>query len=91
VAIDVYLQIDGIRGESADDKHKDWIECKSVSWAVSQPKSATASFRPIVARFPKLRYRNGAGGDFPFSLPAITRATYAPCCLATGATPGSGP
>ena len=31
MAIDVYLQIDGIRGESADEKHKDWIECKSVS------------------------------------------------------------
>ncbi|WP_295993393.1 type VI secretion system tube protein Hcp [Rugamonas sp.] len=43
MAIDVYLQIDGIRGESADDKHKDWIECKSVNWGVSQPKSATAS------------------------------------------------
>ena len=43
MAIDVYLQIDGIKGESADDKHKDWIECKSVSWGVTQPKSATAS------------------------------------------------
>ena len=43
MAIDVYLQIDGIKGESTDDKHKDWIECKSVSWGVSQPKSATAS------------------------------------------------
>ena len=43
MAIDVYLQIDGIRGESADDKHKDWIECKAVNWAVKQPKSATAS------------------------------------------------
>ena len=43
MAIDVYLQIDGIKGESADDKHKDWIECSSVSWGVSQPKSATAS------------------------------------------------
>ena len=43
MAIDVYLQIDGIKGESADDKHKDWIECQAVSWAVSQPKSATAS------------------------------------------------
>ncbi|GAB3407125.1 type VI secretion system tube protein Hcp [Massilia agilis] len=43
MAIDVYLQIDGIKGESMDDKHKDWIECKSVSWKVSQPKSATAS------------------------------------------------
>ena len=43
MAIDVYLQIDGIKGESADDKHKDWIECSAVSWGVSQPKSATAS------------------------------------------------
>lgn len=43
MAIDVYLQIDGIKGESADDTHKDWIECKSVQWQVLQPKSATAS------------------------------------------------
>ena len=43
MAIDVYLQIDGIKGESADDKHKDWIECTTVNWGVSQPRSATAS------------------------------------------------
>lgn len=43
MAIDVYLQIDGIKGESADTTHKDWIECKSVNWHVLQPKSATAS------------------------------------------------
>jgi type VI secretion system secreted protein Hcp len=43
MAIDVYLQIDGIKGESTDDSHKDWIECKSVQWEVLQPKSATAS------------------------------------------------
>ncbi|MBX9902297.1 MAG: type VI secretion system tube protein Hcp [Burkholderiaceae bacterium] len=43
MAIDVYLQIDGIKGESTDSAHKDWIECKSVSWEVLQPKSATAS------------------------------------------------
>lgn len=43
MAIDVYLQIDGIKGESADSDHKDWIECKAVSWEVLQPKSATAS------------------------------------------------
>ena len=30
MAIDVYLQIDGIKGESQDDKHKDWIELTSV-------------------------------------------------------------
>ncbi|CAN5782674.1 type VI secretion system tube protein Hcp [soil metagenome] len=43
MAIDVYLQIDGIKGDSTDDKHKDWIECTSVAWEVIQPKSATAS------------------------------------------------
>src|SRR6478672_8491350 len=43
MAIDVYLQIDGIKGESTDTTHKDWIEVKSVQWEVLQPKSATAS------------------------------------------------
>ena len=43
MAIDVYLQIDGIKGESSDGTHKDWIECSSVVWGVRQPKSATAS------------------------------------------------
>lgn len=43
MAIDVYLQLDGIKGESTDDTHKDWIECLSVDWNLRQPKSATAS------------------------------------------------
>ncbi|MRV74347.1 type VI secretion system tube protein Hcp [Duganella sp. FT92W] len=43
MAIDVYLQIDGIKGESTDTTHKDWIEVKSVDFGVLQPKSATAS------------------------------------------------
>ncbi|WP_082547968.1 type VI secretion system tube protein Hcp [Massilia sp. Root335] len=43
MAIDVYLQIDGIKGESQDDRHKDWIECTSVNWGLVQPRSATAS------------------------------------------------
>ncbi|CAN7409229.1 type VI secretion system tube protein Hcp [Pseudoduganella sp. LjRoot289] len=43
MAIDVYLQIDGIKGESSDSTHRDWIEVKSVNFEVLQPKSATAS------------------------------------------------
>ncbi|HZX29383.1 MAG TPA: type VI secretion system tube protein Hcp [Telluria sp.] len=43
MAIDVYLHIDGIKGESNDDKHKEWIECSAVHWGIVQPKSATAS------------------------------------------------
>ncbi|MEW6369493.1 MAG: type VI secretion system tube protein Hcp [Pseudomonadota bacterium] len=43
MATDFYLQLDGIKGESADSKHNGWIECTSVNWSVTQPKSATAS------------------------------------------------
>jgi type VI secretion system secreted protein Hcp len=43
MAFDAYLKIDGIPGESTDDKHKDWIEVLSFSWGVSQPASRTAS------------------------------------------------
>lgn len=43
MAIDVYLQIDGIKGESKDSAHQGWIELTSAHWGVSQPKSATAS------------------------------------------------
>ncbi|MDC8759380.1 Hcp family type VI secretion system effector [Janthinobacterium fluminis] len=43
MAIDVYLQIDGIKGESADSAHQGWIELSSAHWGVTQPKSATAS------------------------------------------------
>ncbi|UGQ45579.1 Hcp family type VI secretion system effector [Massilia endophytica] len=43
MALDVYLQIDGIRGESADSAHQGWIEVTSAHWGVTQPRSATAS------------------------------------------------
>ena len=43
MAIDVYLEIDGIKGESTDDRHVGWIECKSAHWGAFQPKSATSS------------------------------------------------
>ncbi|MBJ7314088.1 Hcp family type VI secretion system effector [Rugamonas sp. CCM 8940] len=43
MAIDVYLQIDGIKGESADSAHQGWIELTSVHMGVTQPRSATAS------------------------------------------------
>jgi type VI secretion system Hcp family effector len=40
---DNFLQIDGIKGESTDDKHKDWIEILSFSSGVSQMASGSAS------------------------------------------------
>jgi type VI secretion system secreted protein Hcp len=43
MAYDTFLKIDGIPGESTDDKHKDWIEILSFSHGISQPAHATAS------------------------------------------------
>ena len=43
MAIDVYLYIEGIKGESADSTHQGWIEVTAAHWGVTQPRSATAS------------------------------------------------
>src|SRR5690349_4602673 len=43
MAIDVYLQIDGIQGESHDAGHAEWIECLTVDLGVHQPRSAATS------------------------------------------------
>lgn len=43
MAVDVYLQIEGIKGESADSAHPGWIEITSAHMGVMQPNSSTAS------------------------------------------------
>ena len=40
---DIFIQINGIPGESTDDKHKDWIEVQSYSHGVSQMGSGERS------------------------------------------------
>lgn len=39
MASDFLLEIDGIKGESEDQKHKDAIEVQSFSWGASNPGS----------------------------------------------------
>jgi len=43
MAKDAYLQIDGIKGESTDQKHRDWIEVNNVLYAIHQPRAETVS------------------------------------------------
>ena len=43
MAADVYLQIDGVNGESNDDKHKGWIEVEAIDWGITQPTAGTVS------------------------------------------------
>lgn len=37
-----FLQIDGIKGESTDRSHKDWIDINSFSWGISNPGSVAS-------------------------------------------------
>ncbi len=43
MASDVYLQIEGVKGESNDAAHQGWIEVDAVDWGVIQPTSSTAT------------------------------------------------
>lgn len=43
MAIDVYFQIDGIKGESSDSSHQGWIELVTAHWGVVQPRSSSVS------------------------------------------------
>jgi type VI secretion system secreted protein Hcp len=40
MAVDMFLKIKGIEGESKDDKHKDWIDVLSWGWGATQQGSA---------------------------------------------------
>jgi type VI secretion system secreted protein Hcp len=42
-AVDYFLKIDGIEGESADDKHKGEIDIESFSWGATNSGSAAHS------------------------------------------------
>ena len=43
MAIDVYLQVEGIKGESSDSTHQGWIEISQAQWGVSQPVISAGS------------------------------------------------
>ena len=43
MAVDMFLMLDGIKGESADDKHKGEIDIESFSWGLAQMGSGNRS------------------------------------------------
>jgi type VI secretion system secreted protein Hcp len=43
MAVDYFLKLDGIQGESVDDKHQGWIQVSSFSWGASQVSSVAAT------------------------------------------------
>lgn len=44
-AVDMFLKIEGVDGESKDSDHKDWIEVTSFEHGVTKPASGTGSGR----------------------------------------------
>ena len=40
MALDLFLKVDGINGESTDSKHKDWIDVTSFGWGVENAQRA---------------------------------------------------
>ena len=43
MAVDMFLKIDGIPGESTDDRHRDEIDVLSYNWGESQPPTASSA------------------------------------------------
>lgn len=43
MAFDAFIQLEGIKGESSDEKHKEWIEIQNYGFGAAQPQSNTAS------------------------------------------------
>jgi type VI secretion system secreted protein Hcp len=43
MAVDYFLKLDGIQGESTDEKHKDAIQIMSFSWGGSQTSSVAGT------------------------------------------------
>jgi type VI secretion system secreted protein Hcp len=44
-AVDMFLKIEGVDGESADSRHRGWIDVLSVDWDVTRPSGSTAGAR----------------------------------------------
>jgi type VI secretion system secreted protein Hcp len=43
MASDAYLKIEGLPGESEDERHRNWIEVQDVLYAVHQPRAKALS------------------------------------------------
>jgi type VI secretion system secreted protein Hcp len=49
MAVDMFLELEGIKGESKDDKHRDEIDVLSFHWGVDQQGTALGGAGKVVA------------------------------------------
>jgi type VI secretion system secreted protein Hcp len=76
MAYDAFIRIDGIKGDSTDSKHKDWIEVKGFSHELSQAAGGAHSAQGGHAG------GRADHGDFQFSkrLDSASPLLHAYCC-----------
>ena len=48
MAIDMFMKVEGVSGESKDANHKDWTNVDSFEWGAIQPGSMTKWKYPSV-------------------------------------------
>ncbi len=48
MAVDMYLKIEGIKGDSTDSKHKDWIEVQSFTHSINQATGGATSAQGVM-------------------------------------------
>jgi type VI secretion system secreted protein Hcp len=77
-AVDMFLMIDGIKGESADDKHKGEIEIESFSWGASNSGSFSSGGGggSGKANFQDIHFTARLGKDAPNLLMACALGTH---------------
>lgn len=84
-AVDYFLKIDGIKGESVDEKHKDEIDILSFSWGITNTPAVAggtgkASFKEFTitkktdASSPKMMLACATGGQIPTVKLVVRRA-----------------
>jgi type VI secretion system secreted protein Hcp len=75
-AVDYFLKLDGITGESTDDKHKGEINLDTFSWGLSQSARATGGGGAATG---KVQFQ-----DFHFTMPVNTASPQLFAATATG-------
>ena len=83
-AVDMFLKIEGVKGESQDQAHKDEIDVLAWSWQLSKTSAAAPIIRPISV----VKYTDSAS---PALISNLLMGTTAPTATLTVRTVGSIP
>ena len=87
-AIDIFLKVDGIQGESVDKAHRDEIEVQSWSWGVAAREGAKAGKRGCVQDITLTKFIDRAT---PPLVAAAALGTQIPKAVLTVRKPGTVP